>query len=522
MHSKSFWLVILLAAFLLFIKLGATTVFQVAEARNSRVPAEMIERKDYIVPFFNGELRTDKPPLHYYAMLLAYRLGGINETSARFFSAVCGLFVIVATWLFAKRNAGTGVALWSCLVLLASVHGIFQFRLATPDPYLIACHVLSLFCFWEGFQNHKRSFFLLMYLFWGLAILAKGPVGLLLPAITIFLFLLFKKELSFNTIWKLQPLWGLIIVTAVALPWFYLVHVKTGGIWTQGFFIEHNIGRFSSPVDGHKGPFILTWGFVILGLFPFSIFLIRAITMAWKTRAANAWLFFNLVAAAVIILAYSLSATKLLNYTTPAYPFLALIIGFFIFSTIESKEAGKNLWPEWIILLLMTLVLPAGLYFWMQSEKPMAPIAWMSVLLSLFPLTMSIAVAYYKKKRIEKTFYLAAAGAILVNILFFCILLPALDANGSVHRLKDRVKPGMTVIAYRKFNDAFTFYHQKNIPVINSTSTIVELLKHNPDALIVERASAPHLMDSVQGLVIKGSAKDLFSRQYSFIYGLKK
>ena len=232
--------------------------------------------------------------------------------------------------------------------------------------------------------------------------------------------------------------------------------------------------------------------------------------------------FFNLVAAAVIILAYSLSATKLLNYTTPAYPFLALIIGFFIFSTIESKEAGKNLWPEWIILLLMTLVLPAGLYFWMQSEKPMAPIAWMSVLLSLFPLTMSIAVAYYKKKRIEKTFYLAAAGAILVNILFFCILLPALDANGSVHRLKDRVKPAMTVIAYRKFNDAFTFYHQKNIPVINSTSTIVELLKHNPDALIVERASAPHLMDSVQGLVIKGSAKDLFSRQYSFIYGLKK
>ncbi|WP_276503951.1 ArnT family glycosyltransferase [Terrimonas pollutisoli] len=522
MHSKSFLLVILLAAFLLFIKLGATTVFQVAEARNTRVSAEMIERKDYIVPFFNGELRTDKPPLHYYAMLLAYRLGGINETSARFFSAVCGLFIIVATWLFAKRNAGTGVALWSCLVLLASVHGIFQFRLATPDPYLIACHVLSLFCFWEGFKNYKRSFLWLMYFFLGLAILAKGPVGLVLPAITIFLFLLLKREFPVSAIWKLKPLQGLIIIMAVALPWFYLVHVKTDGIWTHGFFFEHNIGRFNDPFDGHKGPFILTWGFVIMGLFPFSIFLIRAIAMAWKKRATNAWLFFNLVAAMVIILAYSVSATKLLNYTTPAYPFLALVIGSFIFSTIESKETVKKLWPEWIILLLIALVLPAGFYFWAQSEKFMTSIAWMSILLSVLPLAVVAGVIYYKKMYIGKSFYLTASGGILVNILFFSILFPALDANGSVHQLKDRVKPGMAVIAYRKFNDAFTFYHQKNIPVISSTNTIVEFLKYNPNALIVERASAPHLMDSVQGLIIKESAKDLFSRQYSFIYELKK
>ena len=84
------------------------------------------------------------------------------------------------------------------------------------------------------------------------------------------------------------------------------------------------------------------------------------------------------------------------------------------------------------------------------------------------------------------------------------------------------LKPGTAVIAYRKFNDAFTFYHQKNIPVINSTSTVVEFLKHNPNALILERAGAPHLMDSVQDLVIKDRAKDLFSRQYSFIYELKK
>jgi len=146
-YSKVFFLIVLVSAILLFVRLGSITVFQIAEARNSQVPAEMLDRHDYTVPYFNGELRTDKPPLHYYAILFSYYTGGVNETSARFFSAICGMLVIIATWLFVNRYGGPGVAWWSSLVLLASIHTIFQFRLATPDPYLIACHVLSLFSF---------------------------------------------------------------------------------------------------------------------------------------------------------------------------------------------------------------------------------------------------------------------------------------------------------------------------------------------------------------------------------------
>ena len=218
-----------IAIVLLFIKLGAASVFQVAEARNSQVPVEMLHSKDYVVPYFNGEMRTDKPPLHYYAMMLAYKTAGIHETSARFFSALCGLLVIVATWFYTKRNAGTQVAWWSSLVLLASLHTIFQFRLATPDPYLIAFHVLSLYCFWEGFNTNKKQYFFLMYLLWGLAMLSKGPVGIALPMVTIFLYLIFTRQISWRIIRSFQPFWGMMIVLLVALPWFYLVHSRTNG-----------------------------------------------------------------------------------------------------------------------------------------------------------------------------------------------------------------------------------------------------------------------------------------------------
>ncbi|OQP40784.1 hypothetical protein A4H97_14300 [Niastella yeongjuensis] len=520
-YPRSFFLILLLAVVLLFIRLGAVTVFQVAEARNSEAPVEMLVKHDYIVPYYNGVLRTDKPPLHYYAMLLAYKIGGISPTSARFFSAICGVLVIMATWLFAKKYAGVQAAWWSCLVLLGSVHTIFQFRLATPDPFLIACHVLSLYCFWEGYQAQKKEFLWLMYGLFGLAILAKGPVGAALPIMTIALYLFLQKEWSLKNVRRLHLLSGFIITAVITIPWFYLVHVQTQGAWTNGFFIQHNINRFKDPMDGHKGPFVLTWVFVIMGLFPFSIFLIRSVGWAWKQRKSNQWLFFNGVAAAAIILVYSVSATKLLNYTTPAYPFLALIIGPFIFHTIAHK-ATNRLWPEWIILAALTVALPPAMYLWMHSEAALQAIAPLSILLAVLPVTLLAAIYFYKQWRVQQAFLITAMGAITVTFIFFSLLFPALDKQGSVYQMKQLVQTGKPIIAYRNFNDAFTFYHGQPIVVFNGADSIAAYLENHPDALVLERASLPALPDSLPQLVMIASGKDLFSRQHSFIYQLKQ
>ena len=520
-YPRSFFLILLLSVVLLFIRLGAVTIFQVAEARNSEVPVEMLVKHDFIVPYFNGALRTDKPPLHYYAMLLAYRFGGISETSARFFSAVCGLLVLMATWLFSRKYAGVQSACWSSVVLLGSVHTIFQFRLATPDPYLIACHVLSLYCFWEGYQAQKKGFLWLMYGLLGLAILAKGPVGAALPIITIGLYLLLQKEWSLKNLQRLHLVSGFFITALITIPWFYLVHVQTHGAWTDGFFIQHNINRFKEPMDGHKGPFILTWGFVIMGLFPFSIFLIRSTGWAWKQRKSNPWLFFNGVAAALIILTYSVSATKLLNYTTPAYPFLAMIIGSFIFHTITHKPTTNRLWPEWIVLAGLTVALPPAMYFWMRSENALQSIAPLSVLLAILPATVIAAIYFYKQWRVQQAFLITATGAVAVTFIFFSLLFPALDKQGSVYQMKQLVQTGKPVISYRNFNDAFTFYHGQPIVVLTRADSIAVYLEKHPDALVLERSSEPALPDSLPQLVITARGKDLFSHQYSFVYQLK-
>ncbi len=92
-----------LLALLLFIRLGATPIYILDEAKNAQCAREMLQKGDWIVPTFNNELRTDKPPLHYFFMMLAYKVFGINEFAARFFSVVMGLLTVFLTYLFTKN-----------------------------------------------------------------------------------------------------------------------------------------------------------------------------------------------------------------------------------------------------------------------------------------------------------------------------------------------------------------------------------------------------------------------------------
>jgi 4-amino-4-deoxy-L-arabinose transferase-like glycosyltransferase len=500
---------------LLFIRLGATTVFQVAEGRNAQCAAEML-KGDGIVPTFNGHLRTDKPPFHYYMMMAAYKAAGITEGASRFFSAVAGLLVLLGTFWFTKRNFSERAAVMSAVILLASLHFIFQFRLATPDPYLILAHCFSLFAFWEGYARKNSNWYYLMYAMMGLAFFTKGPVGLGLPAATIFFFLLARKELNLKTMRSLQLIPGFLIFCFIALPWYYAVHQRTGGDWTRGFFLEHNVSRFNAAVDGHKGPFILPLVFVLAGLFPFSVFIPMASVEAWKKRAVVPFLFFMLLSALFVILPYSISSTKLINYTSPCYPFLAIICGCYLASV---RKEGRLKW-ELSVLAIIFLAFPAGYYFWTHADKlpKLQPYIWTVGILTISGI---ISWYLYNRKRSEQWWIVLAGGSVLFNLLFFALLFPILDTSGSVKRLSGEVAQAQTVVAYRKMNDAFVFYHSKPIPVVVSANEIRNMMQHQPGAMVIQNGKKADLTDSIPELKLIHDEKDLFSSQHTYIY-LKK
>ena len=116
---------------------------------------------------------------------------------------------------------------------------------------------------------------------------------------------------------------------------------------------------------------------------------------------------------------------------------------------------------------------------------------------------------------------LIALGGITQNLLFFSVLYPSLDARGSVQKQKSIIASANAVAAYRNFNNAFVFYHKQPVVVLPSAASVLDFLNEHPSALVLERASQPHLKDSLSQLTVLSMEKDLFSRQYSIIYQLK-
>jgi 4-amino-4-deoxy-L-arabinose transferase-like glycosyltransferase len=237
---------------------------------------------------------------------------------------------------------------------------------------------------------------------------------------------------------------------------------------------------------------------------------------AWKKRTVVPFLFFMLLGALLIILAYSFSSTKLINYTSPAYPFVAILIGAYA-STLRSEKAMRI---QLIILAIITLLFPAGFVIWARSDKlpELIPQVWMVFLL---PLAAVGAWYLYAKKSSERWWLWLASGSMLFNMLFFAWLFPLLDATGSVKKLGPVVKAAKHVVAYKRLNDAFVFYHEKPIPVLPSAAEVRTALQEHPDLLVLQLGKLADLTDSVPELKLAHDVKDLFSSQHSYIY-LKK
>jgi len=242
---------------------------------------------------------------------------------------------------------------------------------------------------WTGrWYPGRWSVIALMYAVMGIAVLAKGPVGLVLPTATIGMFLLIMRRsgrdaadrsasrpwwlrypqrmlrpfapLHFlRTCWFMRPVTALAAVSAVALPWYIWVGLRTNGAWLEGFFMEHHLHRAAHPMEGHDGPIFYYLVAICIGFFPWSIFFGPAsLDAAGRIRANHPWkpgVILMACWAGVYIGIFSLARTKLPNYITPAYPAVALLTGAFLHSYRRHAAPSPAVLPK-VGLAIMTLV----------------------------------------------------------------------------------------------------------------------------------------------------------------------
>ncbi len=351
-----------------FVNLGGCTLWDVDEGRNSTASFEMMESGNWIVPTFNAELRIQKPALFYWLQIASYRLFGVNEFGARFPSAVAALLTLLVCYELGRRLFDAATGLLGALVLASTPLVCATARFANQDALLNLCTVLAMMLFWWGWTG-GRCWWLWASVATGLAVLAKGPIAVIMIGGGIGLFLLWNRRLSW--LWQRGLAWGVLFFCLIALPWYIWVAVETRANFLHGFFMIHNVGRFLSPMEQHGGGphYYLVVLFVGCGLW--SIFLPAALWYgSWSAvrrpwqRVAHWWqaasdcsplahcsphaprtdAYRFLIAWFVVVLLFlSAAATKLPNYLLPISVPAALLLGRFL----ERSRRGELVLPAW-------------------------------------------------------------------------------------------------------------------------------------------------------------------------------
>lgn len=378
--------VALAAATVLLVNLGGPPLWDEDEPKNAGASAAMLASGDWIVPTFNGRLRPEKPPLVNWIQLAGYGCAGVNETGARIGSV---LVTVVAALLTAATAARLFprlplVGLWAGLAHGTCVWAAVAGRAATPDAVLGCCTTLAL-CLAAGGLVPRAGATGTLTLgraaaigaACGAGMLAKGPVGLVLPLAAFALAAWWQDAAAARGVAaacravvpaasRLRPLVIVGVSLAVAGPWYALVTWRTEGQWLREFLGVHNFDRFAAPLEGHGGP---AWYYLVViaaGFFPWSI--VAAVTAVHAVRGlrreADAPAF-ALVCAWVVVWvgAFSVAGTKLPGYVWPAYPALAIATAVFLEDWRLARGHAVDRWMRvaWSILGLAGVGVGAAL-----------------------------------------------------------------------------------------------------------------------------------------------------------------
>lgn len=505
-------IVLLLVSYVVLVaNIGGLDIYALDEARNAGCAHEMMQRGDWIVPTFNHELRVEKPPLHYYFMIISYYIFGFGEFSARFFSVLFGVFTIWITYLFAKRYFNAEVALYAGMVLAASTHYSVQFHMAVPDPYLIFFIAASIYSFFRGFVESDKRFLYLSYLCMGLGYMCKGPIAGLFPALTVFFYLLLSGQFNIKNILKTQAFLGFFIILIVIVPWHLAVGYATDWEWLSGFYYKHNVYRFTNEMEGHGGIFLLTWLYVLVGMLPLVVFLPQSLWQAWKDRSEHQGVrLYILLAGLSVVIFFSVSSTKLPNYTVPAYPFLGILIGSFIYEAIKKAGGYFTIKISMIIYTLLMLVFPVAVSIGIKYDEALSHLNHLGYYLGLLPIGALLALFFVFKGNLRAAVLAQVLSFMATTLLFFWLAFPQIDRENPLHialPLMDKSKP---TVGYKIFNPAFVFYLEKEIKKYEDLNAFKAAIKDLDEVYIITRKEHVQDIEGLEGMEVIVEQRDIF------------
>lgn len=332
---------LLLCYFIFFFNIGNYALMDVDETRYVSMARDMFHSKDFLTLYLNGEYFFEKPPLYFWGECLSFALfGKVNEFTARFPVALYGTLSTLLVYFTGKKIISRRYGFISALILATTLEFVMLAKFAILDIVVTTCIGFSvMFGFLTQFVNDKNKKYMwwLFYIFSGLAVMAKGIPGFVVPFAVMFFVTLYNK--TFKQIFKPQYILpGFALFFLIVLPWHIVMLKLHDPLFFNEYIMKHHINRFfsSSEIDREQ-PFYFYFVTVLWGLIPWVFSGIAVGITKLKTfkniavselNNSQKFMMFNIIAFIVTMLFFSSSSTKLITYILPVYIFTAFILGF--------------------------------------------------------------------------------------------------------------------------------------------------------------------------------------------------
>lgn len=336
-------------------RLGALGITDLDEGLYIAAAREMAITGDWVTPRVNGRPFFEKPPLLYWLTAASLKLAGRSESAARAPSALAMTLLCILLALFGARAFGPRTALLAACFLALSPMAVAVGRLATTDALLTLWMTAALVAGYGALRPGRNANILAAGagLFAGLAVLAKGVVGVALPVIVLLVWRgLVCRTFRFSAR-RAAALWlpAAVVFALVVVPWHALAWQRNGSAFFEEYLVRQHLGRFRGGDISHRAPI---WFFVpafLAGFFPWSGFTVSGLIRperrsqretpqggsdvdtlvpppTHQASALDETLAFLRVWFWVVFIFFSLSGSKLVSYILPLYPAAALLAGF--------------------------------------------------------------------------------------------------------------------------------------------------------------------------------------------------
>ncbi len=345
-NSFKYAIIALLGAALFIPFLGGVHLFDWDEINFAECAREMIVTKDYIRAKIDFMPFWEKPPIFIWMQVLAMKMFGINEFSARFPNAIVGIATLISVFYVGRKVMNGKVAFWWVAMYIASWLPHFYFKSGIIDP------TFNLFIFLAFFQVHllhyddkKPLHATLAGIFLGLAVLTKGPVAILVGLLSLGVYMVVqrrtlpfpKKYLWLTAISAALPFAGWLVAAIV-------VHGFEYARWFMTEFLTYQVRLFRTEDADHGGPFYYHFIILLIGCFPASPFLFQYFRNPHRSDSMHSKGFIKLmwVMFWVVLILFSIVKTKIVHYSSLCYFPLTFLAAVQLYRITEERQILKK------------------------------------------------------------------------------------------------------------------------------------------------------------------------------------